>query len=133
MSTATPAATEWDTAVGTGLLRLGVGAALLRWRTRFARLAGAAEDDRGMRLLFGYFGVRDMTLGVSALAASRPGGDVARQLTWQGVADTVDGAVIGALVAGGRLPRVRGLGMVAVAAVSAAGEYAAAWRLRHRR
>jgi hypothetical protein len=99
---------SWNTAVGTGLLRLVIGAALM----------------------FGYFGVRDMTVGVLTLAATRPGGDVPRAVTWQGVADTTDAALIAAVAASGRLSRPRALGAGALAAVSAAGEFATAARLR---
>lgn len=130
MPTRTTTATAWDAAVATGLLRLGVGAALLRWRRPLSRLAGAADDDGVARLAFGYFGVRDMTLGISALAASRPGADVCRQVVLQGVADTVDAAIVAALTAAGRFPRMRGVGMAGLAVASAAVEYGGAWRLR---
>jgi hypothetical protein len=122
--------TERDVAVRTGLLRIGVGVALLRWRSPFIRLAGGSADDRALRALFGYFGARDVALGVTALASARTGGDVSRQLVWQGVADTVDGAVVSTLVSTGRLSRLRGTGASAVAGVSALGEYAMAWQLR---
>jgi hypothetical protein len=122
---------SWNTAAATGLLRLVVGAALVRWRQPLARrLAGAAEGERVLPLMFGYFGVRDMTVGVLTLAATRPGGDVPRAVTWQGVADTTDAALIAAVAASGRLSRPRALGAGALAAVSAAGEFATAARLR---
>jgi hypothetical protein len=127
-----PATVDWDVAAGTGLLRIGVGVSLLRWPHVFVRLAGGASDDRALRGLFRYFGARDVALGVAALAASRPGGDVRRQLVWQGVADTVDGAVVAGLVRRGRLTRVQGIGATAVAAGSALAEFALAWRLGRR-
>lgn len=130
MAARTTTAPEWNAGMATGLLRLGAGAALLRWRRTFAGFAGARDDDRVLPLLFGYFGVRDMTLGVAALMSTRPDGDVPKQIALQGVADTVDGGIVAALVAGGRLPRPRGIALVAVAAVSALSEYAGAWRLR---
>lgn len=124
--------TDWDVAVGTGLLRLAAGSALLRWRGPLARRAGAAPDDRLATALFGYFGVRDIAVGLSALAASRPGSDVRRQLVLQGIADSTDTAILAFAVSRGRFPRVRGAGLVAVAAVTAMSEYAAAWWLPRR-
>jgi hypothetical protein len=122
----------WDVAVGTGLLRLGAGAVLLRWRDPVLRAAGADPDDRVMAALFTYFGVRDLALGLSALAASRPGGDVSKQVALQGVADTVDAALLGAAVAAGRLPGWRGRGAIGLAAGTALAEFAGAGLLRRR-
>src|SRR5436305_6786004 len=71
MSSVTPTTTSraWNTAIATGLLRVVVGFALVRWRGPLARrLAGASEGDRLLPVLFGYFGVRDMTVGVVTLA-----------------------------------------------------------------
>ena len=65
-----------------------------------------------------------------AFCCTRHTEDVARQLTWQGIADTVDAGLVTALTVTGRFPRVRGFGMAGLAAVSAAAEYAGAWRLR---
>ncbi|HET6908915.1 MAG TPA: hypothetical protein VFH54_06205 [Mycobacteriales bacterium] len=122
---------EWNTGVATGLLRFLVGASLLRWRRPLAqRLAGAAPDDNLLPLLFGYFGLRDMTLGVVTLAATRPDGDVPKQVRRQGVADATDAALIGAVMARGRLSRERGIVAIAVAALSALGEFATALQLR---
>ena len=86
---------EWNTAVGTGLLRLGVGAALLRWRKPLSqRLAGAAAGDNVVPALFGYFGVRDMLVGLITLASTRPTGDVSKAVRLQGHADAVLAASI---------------------------------------
>jgi hypothetical protein len=122
---------EWNTAVGTGLLRIGAGAALLRWRRPLAqRLAGAAADDAVVPALFGYFGVRDITVGVLTLASTRPGGDIAKAVRLQGHADTTDAALIAAVMQSGRIPRQRGIGAIALAVGSALSEYVTAWRLR---
>ena len=121
----------WNTAVGTGLLRVGVGAALLRWRRPLAiRLAGASADDAVVPALFGYFGVRDMTVGVLTLASTRPGGNVAKAVRLQGHADAVDAALIAGVVRSGRMSRQRGIGAIGLAVGSALSEYATAWRLR---
>jgi hypothetical protein len=122
---------SWNTAVGTGLLRLVVGAALLRWRQPLARrLGGASDGDRLLPLLFGYFGARDMAVGVVTLASTRPGGDVPRAVRLQGAADAADTALIAAVAASGRLSRQRAIGAGALALVSAAAEFATAARLR---
>jgi len=121
---------EWDLGVATGLIRIAAGVLLWHSPAPLIRMAGGSADDRLLRALFRYFAVRDMALGVATLASTRPGGDVVRSLTWQGVADTVDGAVVGALVSTGRLRRVKGIGAVALAGGTAVMEYAAAWRLR---
>ena len=122
---------SWNTAVGTGLLRVVVGAAMLRWRHPFARrLAGAAEGDRVLPLLFGYFGVRDIAVGVVTLASTRPDGDVPRAVNLQGIADATDAALVAAVAATGRLSRPRAIGAGAVAVVSAAAEFVTAAQLR---
>lgn len=124
---------EWDAAVATGLIRIGAGALLWLRRDSLIRFSGGSPDDRVLRGLFRYFAVRDVALGVVTLAATRPGGDVPRKLVVQGVADTVDGAAVAALVTTGRLDRIRGFGAVALAGVTAAMEYAAAFALRRQR
>src|SRR5437763_1586203 len=124
--------TEWDLGVATGLIRIGAGLALWRSPAFVMRLAGGSPDDGVLRALFRYFAVRDVALGVATLASTRPGGDVVRSLTLQGVADTIDGAAVGALVATGRLRRAQGIGAVALAGGTAVMEYAAAWKLRRR-
>jgi hypothetical protein len=121
---------EWDLGVATGLIRIAAGVVLWRAPSTAIRMAGGSPDDALLRILFRYFAVRDMALGVATLASTRPGGDVVRALNLQGVADTVDGAAVGAMVSTGRLRRVQGLGAVALAAGTAVMEYAAAWRLR---
>ena len=122
---------EWNTAVGTGLLRIVVGTVLLRWRRPLAQhLAGAAPDDKLLPLMFGYFGARDITVGVITLASTRPGGDVSKQVTLQGLADATDTVIVGAVMARGRISRPRGIAAMAVAAVSAIGEFATALQLR---
>jgi hypothetical protein len=120
----------WDLGVATGLIRIVAGMAMWRWPARMIRLSGGSPDDGILRALFRYFAVRDVALGVATVASTRPGGDVTRSLMLQGVADTVDGAAVGALVSAGRLRRTQGLGAVGLAAVTALSEYAAAWRLR---
>jgi hypothetical protein len=128
----TPVPTRaWNAAVATGLLRLVVGAGLFRWRHPLAeRLGGAPADDRVVPLVFGYFGVRDMAVGVATLGATRPGGDIPRALRWQGLADATDAALVGALGAAGRLSRARAIGSAVVAVVSAAGGFVTAHGLR---
>jgi hypothetical protein len=129
--TVPPSSRSWNTAVATGLLRVGIGAALVRWRHPLARkLGGAADGDKLLPLLFGYFGVRDMSVGVATLAATRPGGDIPRAVRWQGVADTTDAALVAAVAASGRLTRTRAIAAGAVAVVSALGEFVTAARLR---
>lgn len=122
---------EWNTAVGTGLLRLVVGFVLLRWRKPLAvQLAGADEGDELVPLLFGYFGIRDMTLGVLTLAATRPTGDVVKKVRLQGHADASDAVVVAAVTQSGLIPRERGVAAAGVAVVSALAEYATAARLK---
>src|SRR4051794_9321754 len=123
-------AIEWDVAMVTGMVRVGAAAALWRWSDALIRMAGGSPDDTLLRGVFRYFAVRDLALGVRTLMATRPGNDVARVVTLQGVADTVDAGVVGALVASGRLSRMKGSGAVGLAAVTALAEYATAWRLR---
>src|SRR3954453_19335931 len=124
---------EWDLGVATGLIRIGAGEMLWRSPATLIRLAGGSADDSVVRALFRYLAVRDVALGVATLASTRPGGDVGRSLTWQGVADSVDGAIVGVLVSNGRFRRTQGLGAVALAAGTAVMESAAAWKLRRRR
>ncbi|HET7309989.1 MAG TPA: hypothetical protein VFJ17_01545 [Mycobacteriales bacterium] len=121
---------DWDLGVATGLIRIFAGIVLWRAPSTLIRLSGGSADDSLLRGLFRYFAVRDIALGVATLASTRPGGDVTRSLTLQGVADTTDGAAVGALVATGRLRRTQGLGAVGLAGVTALMEYAAAWKLR---
>ena len=130
LDSAAPDSEAWDLGVATGLIRIAAGVALWRAPSTFIRLAGGSADDGLLRGLFRYFAVRDVALGVATLASTRPGGDVTRSLNLQGVADTVDGAAVGALVATGRLRRTQGLGAVGLAGVTALMEYAAAWKLR---
>ena len=122
---------EWNTAVGTGLLRLGVGAALLRWRKPLShKLAGAPADDSVVPLLFGYFGLRDMLVGLVTLASTRPTGDVRKAVRWQGHADATDALLVGAAMQSGRIPRTQGIGAIALAGGSAVSEYVTAAALR---
>jgi hypothetical protein len=83
-----------------------------------------------LRGLFTFWGFRDLALGVSALAATRPSADVPRQLTYQGVADSIDTALVVGLVAQNRLPRTRGYGAAVLAGATAMSGFATAWRLR---
>ena len=97
-STPTTRSDEWDLGVATGLIRVGAGLFLWRAPSTAIRVAGGSPDDGLLRVLFRYFAVRDIALGVATLASTRPGGNVVRSLTLQGVADTVDGAAVAALV-----------------------------------
>ena len=126
-----PTPLEWDVAVVTGLVRVAAGTALLRGRRRLMRLGGAA-DTTSMHTLFGYFGVRDIAVGVSTLAATRPGGDVPRQLMLQGLADSTDAVLVAAAVRSGAWPGWKGRGAVALAAGTAALEFLGVRRLRSR-
>lgn len=130
-TSSSPAAStvDWDVAVGTGLLRLAAGAALLRWRDPVIRLAGGSADDVVLRALFTYFGVRDLAVGVATLATTRPGRDPRRALLLQGAADGTDTVLLSGVLSQERVPKVRGLGMMALAAGTAVVEFAAAWRL----
>jgi hypothetical protein len=83
-----------------------------------------------LRGLFTFWAERDLALGLSTLAATRPSADVPRQIAYQGVADAIDTAIIAGLVTQGRLPRVRGYGVTALAAGTALSGFATAWRLR---
>ena len=122
-------ADEWDLAVAAGLIRVGAAVALWRRRPALIRMSGGTPDDSVLRAVFHYFAARDLALGLATLASTRPGGDVRRLLVVSGAFDTVDGGLIGTLVARGRLKRLQGLGAAALAAGTAASEYAAAWRL----
>jgi len=122
---------EWNTAVATGLLRVVVGSALLRFRRPLAqRLAGASTDDAVVPALFGYFGLRDITVGLVTLASTRPDGDVAKAVRLQGHADASDTLLVAALTQTGRVPRTRGIAMMVIAAGSALSEYATSLQLR---
>lgn len=125
----TSEAAQWDVAVATGLLRLAAGAGLLRQRDALIRLAGGDVDDSVLRGLFTYFGVRDLAVGVATLATTRPGAKPRKGLLLQGAADTTDAGLIVAMMRTGRVPAVRGAGMVALAAVTAMVEYAVASRM----
>ena len=122
--------THWDAAVSTGLVRVGAGVLLLTQRDTAIRIAGGSPSDRLLRGLFTFWGVRDIALGVSTLAATRPSGDVPKQVAYQGAADAIDTAIVAGLVAQGRLSRVRGYGATALAAGTALSGFAAAWKLR---
>jgi len=125
---------EWNTGVATGLLRLVVGAVLLRWRRPLAQhLAGAGPDDKLLPLIFGYFGLRDMTVGAMTLAATRPDGDIPKQVTQQGLADTTDALLIGAVMSRGYISRPRGVAGIVLAGGTAVGEFATAIQLRRSR
>jgi hypothetical protein len=129
MSRAPGGAESWDVAVISGLVRFAAAGVLLRWPARLARLAGARPDDRVVTAAIAGFGARDLALGVTALAATRPGRDVRRQLRVQAGADVVDAVVVGAAVATGRLPKGRGIVGVAIGLASAASLAATAARL----
>ena len=122
--------THWDAAVSSGLVRIGAGVFLLTKRDLAIRFAGGSPGDPLLRRLFTFWGCRDIALGVGALAATRPNGNVPRQVTYQGVADTVDSAIVAGLVSQGRLSRGRGYGATALAAGTALSGFITAWRLR---
>ena len=122
--------THWDAAVSTGLVRVGAGVLLLTQRDMAIRIAGGSPNDRLLRALFTFWGVRDLALGVTTLAATRPSGNVPKQVTRQGAADAIDTAIVAGLVSQGRLSRARGYGATAVAAGTALSGFAMAWRLR---
>lgn len=128
-----PSTTDWDVAVSAGLVRIAAGAALLRWRDPVIGLAGGSPDDPVLRVLFTYFGVRDLAVGVAALASTRGRANARGVLTLHGLADTTDAALLVGITGQERVPRVRGLGMVGLAAGTAVIEYAAAWALGRRR
>ena len=130
MATTTAATRHWQAAVGTGLVRVGAGVALLRWRDPLIRLSGGSPKDPILRGVFTYFGIRDLALGASALLASRPDADVPRQVAIQGVADAGDTAILVALTQAGRLPRLQGFGVAGLAAGTAVTNFATSWRLR---
>lgn len=121
---------EWQTAVGSGVVRLGAGLALLRWRDRAIRLSGGVPTDRVMRGVFTYFGVRDIALGVSTLLATRPGADVSKQIALQGVADAGDTAIVVGLLRAGKLPAVQGSGVALLAGATAASNLVTTVKLR---
>jgi len=81
-----------------------------------------------MPLLFGYFGARDITVGAVTLAATRPTGNVPKAVNLQGLADATDALLIGAVAK--RLPRLRAIGAISVAVVSALAEFATALQLK---
>lgn len=120
---------EWQTAIGTGLVRVAAGAALLRWRDQAIRWSGGVPTDRVMRGVFTYFGVRDITLGVSTLLATRPGADVSKQVAVQGVADAGDTAIVVGLLRAGKLPRMQGTGVAVLAGATAATNFLMSFRL----
>ncbi len=112
---------SWDVAVATGLVRIAAGSLLLRRSRLVASLAGARSDDRLVPAVVAGFGIRDLALGVSALAATRPGRDIRGQLRLQAAADAVDAVMVPAAVPSGRLPRGRAIVGVLIALDSAAG------------
>jgi len=112
--------------MATGLVRLAAGAGLVSLAPTLARFAGARTDDRVTPAVLRGFGIRDTALGISAIVASRPGGDVKRQLRLQAGLDAVDASVCGWLVRSGRLPKVRGVACAATAVASGIVELALA-------
>jgi hypothetical protein len=112
-------AASWDLAVATGLVRIAAGILLLRRPGRVAALAGARGDDRFMTAIVAGFGARDLALGVSALAATRPGHNARGQVRLQAAADAIDAGMVAAAVSCGRLPRGRGIAGVLIALGSA--------------
>ena len=122
--------THWDAAVSTGLVRVGAGVLLLTKRDTAIRWTGGSPSDPLLRGIFTFWGLRDLALGVSTLRATRPSADVPKQVTYQGIADSIDTAIVAALVAQGRLPRARGYVVTALAGATALGGFATAWRLR---
>jgi hypothetical protein len=117
---------QWNCAVGTGVLRVGIGTGLVALSGFGARMLGADRDDRVVPTVLAALGVRDVALGVIALAATRPGADVAKAIRLQAVFDGFDAAVGGSLLASGRIDRPQGVATVGVALASAAADWAVA-------
>src|SRR3954462_5811514 len=76
---------EWDLGVATGLIRIAAGVMLWRAPATAIRMAGGSPDDGLVRLPDRHLPIRDSGRGVARLAWTRPGGDVVRSLTLQGV------------------------------------------------
>jgi hypothetical protein len=81
-------------------------------------------------MLFGYFGVRDMLVGLVTLASTRPSGDVRKAVRLQGHADATDALLVTAVMRSGRIPQRQGIGAIAVAGGSAVSEYVTALALK---
>src|SRR3982750_3367222 len=93
---------------------------------------GAPADDSVVPMLFGYFGVRDMLVGLVTLASTRPDGDVGKAVRLQGHADATDALLVTAVMRSGRIPQRQGIGAIAVAAGSAVSEYVTSMALARR-
>lgn len=115
---------QWEIAVGTGVLRLGIGAGLVTMRGFAARMLGADRDDELVPAALIAFGVRDGLLGVAALASTRPGADVATQAKLQTFFDVVDAAATAGLTAGGRIGRWQGYAVTGFSLGVAVVDYA---------
>ena len=82
--------------------------------------------------MFGYFGVRDIVVGLVTLASTRPNGDVRKAVRLQGHADATDALLVTAVMRSGRIPQRQGIGAIAVAAGSAVSEYVTSLALARR-
>lgn len=116
-------ARQWQIGVGTGVARLAIGSGLVATRHFGARVLGADHDDQRLPNILAMFGVRDMTLGALALFATRPDANVANQVRLQAAMDVVDAVAVGGLVGAGLIPRGRGVAVVGISLLSAAGDY----------
>jgi hypothetical protein len=121
-------AAQWRIAVGTGVLRLGVGSGLIALRGFGARVLGADHDDGFLPAVLAGLGARDSALGLAAFASTRPRASVGRQVKLQSAFDLVDASIVGGLVAARRIPRGRGWAVVGISLASAVADYALARR-----
>lgn len=117
---------QWNAAVGTGIVRLAAGSGLVATAGFSARLLGAERDDSLVPNVLMGLGARDLALGLLALASTRPGGRVGRAIAAQAAFDVVDAGVVLGLIAGGRIRRLQGGGAVALALVTGAMDAAVA-------
>lgn len=117
---------QWQIAVGTGVMRLGIGASLIAMRGFGSRLLGAERDDGVVPAALIGFGARDSLLGLAALASTRPGGDVATQLKLQTFSDLFDAGATAALTGAGRIGRWQGYAVTALSLGVAVVDFALA-------
>jgi hypothetical protein len=113
-----------------GIARVALGMGLLAAPAAVARLAGIDTGTaRRVTWLTRMTAGRDLALGAGTLAA-RGGGDAARWLAVGAAADLADAVILTSALRQGRLGRVRGVGMAAIAAGGAVVGTVAALRLR---
>lgn len=109
--------------IAAGLLRMGVGAALV---ARPAALPTSVGVDSATAARISWLGrmvgVRDMTLGWGLVHAARHGADPRPWLLAQAASDAVDAAAFTAAVARGQAKPVKALAIAALAALGTVGE-----------